>query len=230
MNILHKVLSYDKYVRTPGIELSPSEVGGKSKYQMWLKKNGAKEVHPVDLMYKVNAIMGTALHEYASEALQGVPDVYSELPLKGDIVGVSVGGTADVIRIVDDTYIVGDFKTVGVFQLKKALKTNFESYKTQLSIYSYLYAQSLGIEYSRLGEIYMLVTGDAGYFAKKDGGGKTPKYLTEGIELLTKKEVEELVVETMSSIQEEPEMDCQSWMGPYCPYECMFRGIACGSE
>ena len=224
LDILETVLNYDTYVRTEGIELSPSEVGSKGKYQIWLTNQGAPKIHPIATELKVNAVVGTAFHNRAEEAIKAkYPEVKTEVDLYGFIDGIKVGGTSDVIYEWCDTYVVGDYKTLGVYQLKKAIKSNFESYKTQLSIYSYLYSQMNDIDYSKYGELYMVVTGDSGWFSKADGGGKTPKHFTETIELLDKTEVERIVSETMDAIKTEPEMDCESWACSYCSLECMFR-------
>jgi len=227
MKILETVLKYDGYTRTEGIDVSPSEITSKSNYQRWLAKNNTPQTYKLPVDIKVNSVMGTAFHEYASKVLKESDlNVYSELPVKGEIAGYKVGGTVDVVYDYEDTYVIGDFKTFGVFQLKKAMKNNFVDYLPQLSIYSYLYSQSMGIEYSRLGELYILVTGDSGWFKKEDGGGKTPKYFTETIELLDKHEVEELVTERMLDIQEEPDLDCQDdeWNRClYCNFDCEFR-------
>jgi len=225
MNPLDIVLNYDDYERTPGIDVSPSEITSKSNYQRWLAKNNTPQTYKLPVDIKVNSVMGTAFHEYASKVLcDSNLDVYSELPVKGEIAGYQVGGTVDVIYDYEDTYVIGDFKTFGVLQLKKAMKNNFIDYLPQLSIYSYLYSQSIGVEYSRLGELYIIVTGDAGWFSKADGGGRTPKYFTETIELLDKHEVEELVTERMLGIQDEPEVDCDtSWACGYCNFDCEYR-------
>ncbi len=224
MNILETILSYDSYERTPGIDVSPSEITSKSNYQRWLAKNNAPKTHKLPLDTRVNSVIGTALHAYAEHVLKSTNfSGYTEISLVDNIAGYTVGGTADVIYDYEDTYVIGDFKTVGVYQLKKAMKDNFKSYIPQLSIYSYLYSRSMGIRYSRLGELYIIATGDAGYLKKEDGGGRTPKYLTETIELLDKEEVEELVRTKMKAIEEEPELDCQSWQCSYCEFKCEFR-------
>jgi hypothetical protein len=226
MNILEEVLKYDGYVRTEGIDVSPSEITSKSNYQRWLGKTNRPTTYENPIANRVNSVIGTGLHEYASKVLKQHVDFkgYSELPIKGEIAGYKVGGTIDVVYDYEDTYIVGDFKTVGVYQLKKAMKNNYVDYLPQLSIYSYLYSQSIGVEYSRLGELYIIVTGDAGWFSKDDGGGRTPKYFTETIELLDKHEVEELVAERMLAIQDEPEVDCDtSWACGYCNFDCEYR-------
>jgi len=229
LNILETVLNYDTYKRVDGIDLSPSEVGGKSKYQIWLKNSGVPETHEISTELKVNSFVGTAFHNRAEEAIKAkYPEVYTEIELKGKIGNATVGGVADVIYECYDTYIVGDYKTLGVYQFKKAFRNNFKDYITQLSIYSYLYAQNMSVPYSKYGEVYIVVTGDAGYFRKDEGGGKTPKYITETIELLDEDEVVKLVDETMEAIKTEPEMDCESWAGPYCKLECIFRGPGCG--
>ena len=224
INILETTLNYDTYERFPGIDLSPSEVGGKSKYQIWLKNSGAPETHKISTELRVNSFVGTAFHSRAEEAInKEYPEVYTEMKLHGTIAGAKVGGVVDVIYEYDNTYVIGDYKTMGAYQFKKSYRIDFVDYRPQLSIYSYLHSQMLGIPYSRYGELYIVVTGDAGYFRKDEGGGKTPKYTTEYIELLTKEEVETLVRETMEAIQEEPEQDCQDWMCSWCKLECMFR-------
>ena len=224
MNILETILSYDEYVRTPGIDISPSEITSKSNYQRWLAKNKTPTTHKLPLETRVNSVIGTSIHKYAEHVLKSTNfKGYSEISLVGDIAGYTVGGTADVIYEYEDTYIVGDFKSVGVYQLKKAMKDNFKNYIPQLSIYSYLFARSMGERYSRLGELYFIITGDAGYFKKEDGGGKTPKYFTETIELLSKEEIEELVSSKMKAIETEPPMDCADWQCNWCNFECPYR-------
>ena len=109
--------------------------------------------------------------------------------------------------------------------MKKVLiKHEVNDVKTQLSIYSYLYAQTTGLEYSRLGEIYLVHVGDKGYFNKADGGGTIPKYYTYTLELLSKSEVENLVWELGENLKEEPEVDCDtSWQCSWCEFACPYR-------
>jgi len=227
LDILETVLNYDTYVRTSGIDLSPSEVGSKGKYQIWLTNQGIPKSHPIATELKVNAVVGTAFHGRAEEAIKATyPEVYTEVDLYGFIDGIKVGGTSDVIYEWCDTYVVGDYKTMGAFGFKKAMRNDFLDYVPQLSIYSYLYAQMNDLPYSKYGELYIVVTGDAGYFRKDEGGGKTPKYVTETVELLDESQVELLVRETYDAIKTEPEMDCQDdgWNKcMYCELECMFR-------
>ena len=224
LNILETVLNYDTYKRVDGIDLSPSEVGSKGKYQIWLSNSGAPKTYPIATELKVNAVVGTAFHGRAEEAIKATyPEVFTEIELYGFINNVKVGGVSDVIYNWCDTYVVGDYKTMGAFGFKKAFRNGFLDYIPQLSIYSYLFAMKMGIPYSRAGELYIVVTGDAGYFRKDEGGGKTPKYITERVELLEKTQVELIVKETMDAIQTEPEMDCQAWQCSYCTLECMFR-------
>ena len=224
LNILKTVLNYDTYKRVEGIDLSPSEVGSKGKYQIWLANSGAPKTYPIDTELKVNAVVGTAFHGRAEEAIKATyPEVYTEIELKGKIGDATIGGVSDVIYNWCDTYVVGDYKTMGAFGFKKAMRNDFLDYAPQLSIYSYLYAQMNDLPYSKYGELYIVVTGDAGYFRKDEGGGKTPKYITETIELLEEAQVELIVKETMDAIQTEPEMDCQAWQCNYCELECMFR-------
>jgi len=224
MKILEYILDHDEYSRDEDIQLSPSEIGGSSLYQIYLRRNNTPEIMTQSLETNVNRVVGTAFHEYASRVLkESNLQVHSELQLKGEISGVLVGGTADVIYNYKNTYVVGDFKTVGSYQMKKAMRENFKSYLPQLSIYSYLYSQSLGVEYSQLGEIYMIHTGDAGYLAKKDGGGKLPKYLTETVDLMEKHEVEDLVGLVWEATETEPQLDCESWRCNYCSFRCPYR-------
>ena len=233
MNILEEFLKYDGYKRTEGIDVSPSQLASRSNYQLWLEKMNTPKTHPVDLEKKVNSKIGTSVHLLLEESLKDKEGVYPEIELKGNISGYKVGGTSDVIYKLRDTYVVGDLKTVGAYEMRKLMKEepdDIYKYKVQLSVYSYLYAQMNVIPYSKLGEIYALQTGDKAYMLKKDGGGTLPKYMTISLELLDEDEVSNLVWERMMAIQEEPEVDCQSWSGPYCEFACPHRGPDCGCD
>jgi hypothetical protein len=215
---------YDDYEGVPDIDISPSSLST-SNYRRWLKKIDREETVQVKPGDRLSSFVGTAFHERASKALESSDDFkgYSEYEVRGEIAGYTVGGTIDVVYHHKNTYIIGDFKTMGAYQFKVASRADFKSYIPQLSIYSFLYAQNMGIPYSRLGELYIVVTGDAGYFRKDEGGGKTPKYVTETIELLSPFRVMLLIARKMKAIETEPEIDCEDWMCNWCSYNCEFR-------
>ena len=167
MNILEKVLRFNNHRRDDDVDFSASEIASKSNYQLYLGSIGTPQTHENPLELQVSAQVGNGIHLVAEQALKDDVSVLSEYYMKEYIGKYKVSGTADVIRIQDDMYIVGDFKTKGTFQMKKALTDPMDDVKVQMSIYAYLFSKERNVPMPIYGEVYLIHVGDKGYFTKK---------------------------------------------------------------
>ena len=222
MNIADKVLQFDNHYTHPEAKFTVSQLSGSSGYQLYLHNIGRPKEHPIDLKDRVNAVLGTGFHLRAEEALQD-EDVITEVRLFCKISNIPISGTADVIYDNGLETIVGDFKTMGSFQLKKLLRGQVDSFKQQLSIYAYMYAKTSNTDMATKGEIYYFRTGDNTFLGKKEKEEfpyGLPRYGTLQIELMSEREVE-LFVEERTTVDDT--VDCDRWRCNYCEYSCEHR-------
>ena len=224
MNILDKVLQYDDHWTHPEADLTASQISGSSNYQLWLAKLKTPKTHTIELEDRVNAQIGTGFHLRAEQALEE-EDLLSEHRMFGEISGVKVSGTADIIYSNGVADIIGDFKTMGHFSMMKLLRGELGGYIKQLSIYAYLWSKEVGNDMETTGEIYALRTGDNKYLSKKDKElypYGVPRYLTKEIDLLSPQEVEDMVL-AASVPTDDQGQSCEAWRCSWCEYECNFR-------
>ncbi len=226
MNIIEKVLSFDNHWTHPEAEWTVSQLTGSSSYQRYLHSIKTPKTHKNDLGLQVASQVGNGFHMRAEESLQD-EDVITEHSMFCEISGSRVSGTVDVIYSNGLETIVGDFKTKGTYQMKKALKGDVQSTIEQLSIYGYMYSKETKTDMPTRGEIYLIHVGDAGYFSKADcielglpEKSKVPKYKTLTVDLLTEQEVEDLVFEKVQIITDE---ECPNWLCSYCEFSCERR-------
>lgn len=229
MNIVETILRYDNHKRGKDVDFSVSELSGRSNYQIWLAKQDTPKTYKNDLELQIPSKVGTGFHMIAEEALKDVPGVITEHYMEGTISGYKISGTPDVIYEDRNGAFIGDFKTKGTFQMKKALLDGVPEVIAQMSIYAYLYAQKYHTPMPILGEVYLIHVGDKGWWSKADCEklslplkSKVPKYHTVEVVLWNAEEVEQFVLKR-ASINEEPEVDCQDWQCNYCEFDCTMR-------
>ena len=235
MNILETVLSSNDHWRPEDIDFSASELASSSTYQLWHRINGTKEVDiPLDLDSVVSARIGTGFHLLAEQTLNGLEyeNVQTEVEMQGEIAGFKISGTSDVIYRNDecDWYVIGDFKTKGNYQMKKAILGDNLQEKLQLSIYGYLYSQIHDVDIGLMGEIYLVRTGDKGYYTKAEmtrygipeENKVLPNYFTKKIDLYTNEDLERIITDKVKQANSEY-VDCEPWRCAWCRYDCIHR-------
>jgi hypothetical protein len=230
MKILEKVLEYNDHWRPSEADFSASELASASLYQMWLSKNKVPKTHKIPLDKQIASKIGTGFHLLAEEALKNEPNIYTEVKMIENIGDYKVSGTPDVIYFEDDMWIVGDYKTKGTYQMKKAILQGVDEVKLQMSIYAYLWSKHKKVPMPLIGEVYLIHIGDTGWWSKKDietlmlpEKSKVPKYFTATVDLYGADEVEKIVREKAQAIEAEPLVDCQDWQCDYCSFECEHR-------
>ena len=235
MNILETVLSANDHWRPEGVDFSASEISNSSAYQLWHRMNGTKEIDiPLDLDTVVSSRIGTGFHLLAEQILNDLGDenIKTEVEMQGEIAGYKISGTSDVVYYDEkcDWYTIGDFKTKGNYQMKKAILGDNLQEKIQLSIYAYLYSHMKNVDMNIMGELYLVRTGDKGYFTKREmmihnipEENKTiPNRLTKKIDLYDKDEIERFVMQKIERAKKAT-VDCESWRCDWCRYDCKFR-------
>jgi len=165
MNILETVLKFDNHWKHPEADFTVSQIAGNSKQQLYLHSINTPKTHEIALEDRVSAQIGTGFHMRAEEALKDT-SVITEHKMFCEIEGVKVSGTADVIYDNGLEDIVGDFKTMGWFQIKKLMRGETSKFVEQLSLYAYMYAKETKSPMATKGEIYVLRTGDNGFIGK----------------------------------------------------------------
>lgn len=228
-NSIEKVLSYNNHWRPENVTFSVSELSSSSSYQLWLGYHKTPRTYINSFENNVNSCIGTGFHKLAEEAMANEPDVLIEPKFMRLIDNHWISGSADLVRENTEWGVVfEDWKTKGVYQAKSAFKGDLEDVTLQLSIYRYLYwLGNPNAKYSDYGLVNIIVTGDAGYYAKADGGGKVEKFKQIPVKLWAVERVEKYIkfkLEEASAI-EEPVVDCESWRCDYCNFECKVRRV-----
>jgi len=166
----------------------------------------------------------------AEKAMQNKVNVFTEKQMVGKIGKYIISGTPDIIYREAEEWIVGDYKTKGSFQMKKALIDGVDEVIVQMSIYAYLFSLELNVPMPTIGEVYLIHVGDKGYFSITDCAklglppkSTIPKYDTKTVKLMTAKELEDHIEDKVGNIEEEPFVDCVGWRCSYCNYECKYR-------
>ena len=230
MKILETVLKYDNHWKPKEAAFSASQLSTASNYQLWLTQEGREQNHEIPLELQIPSKIGTGFHMIAEEALQEFDNVYTELQMVNYIGDYMVSGTPDVVYFEDDMWIVGDYKTKGTYQMKKAIMEGVDEVKLQMSIYAYLFSKTKEVPMPIIGEVYLIHVGDKGWFTKKEieklmipEKSTVPKYFTATVDLYGADEVESIVREKLETIVDEPELDCEVWRCNYCKFDCEFR-------
>ena len=229
MNVIEEVLRWDNHWRPEEAEYSASEIASNSDYQLWLSKLDTPKTYILPLDNSVASKVGTGFHMIAEEAMQNKVNVFTEKQMVGKIGDFVVSGTPDIIYKDGDHWIVGDYKTKGSYQMKKALLEGVEDVKVQMSIYAYLFSLELDVPMPTVGEVYLIHVGDKGYFSKADCAklglpekSTIPKYETKRITLMSKDELVSYI-NLRLDLTEEPLVDCVGWRCGYCSYDCTYR-------
>ena len=235
MNALEYVLSYEKPYKREGF-LSASQLASATDYQLWLSGQQTPETYKNETGTSVNSLIGNAFHKYVEDLLiKSKISHMVEKELMTYVDGYKISGTCDLIEFNEDmngkmiaTFC--DWKTKGVYQAKKVLKGDTEETMIQLSVYRYMFDKTnkermINIfDTDDIGYMYMIITGDTGYFAKADGGGKMPKYADIPIKLMSIERTEKFIKYKLAiATGSEPVMDCEAWRCDYCRFECKYR-------
>jgi len=229
MNVIEEVLKYDNHWKPARAVFSASEIASASNYQLWLSQEDREKNYQTPLENMIASKVGTGFLMIAEEAMKNKINVFTEKQMINYIGDYIISGTPDIIYKEGDRWIVGDYKTKGSYQMKKALLEGVEDVKVQMSIYAYLFSLELDVPMPTVGEVYLIHVGDKGYFSKADCAklglpekSTIPKYETKRITLMDK---EELIayVNLRLDLDQEPFVDCIGWRCSYCNYSCRHR-------
>jgi len=231
IKILDTVLSHNEHWRPEGIDFSVSELSNSSSYQLWHRMNGTKELdRDKDLDSVVSSVIGTGFHLLAENILKQFPEVNTEVSMETEMFGYKISGTSDVIYLFDGQYVIGDFKTKGNYQMKKAILGNNEQERLQLSMYAYMYSKINDVDIYPYGELYLVRTGDKGFFTKKEceqysipeDSKSIPNRYTKSVPLYDDEELERIILNKID-MAKEGRVDCEPWRCAWCSYDCEYR-------
>lgn len=195
MDILRKSLLRET-PRSSQRDLGPSSVGG-CKTQAWLQLQGQPVVNETD---KLLAAIGTAIHAYIAEALQGQSDCQPEIRLQAD----GLRGTADLYSASERK--ITDWKSASVAKLSRSWPS--KSNKQQVMLYGHM-ARKSG----------MLVEWVEVVGIPRDGTTNDIRAWTAPYDQAVADEGLAWLAEVKAAeTRPEPSMDPARWCQPYCPF------------